>query len=123
MDINKTIAELKSRPDFADHVGMVLIHNGTVRSWSRNDRSTVGAVTVNVDHDHLTALRNEFLQHDGIYDIIVEARSGTLEPGEDLLFIIVAGDIRENVKPVLSDLLDRIKSEAVSKKELPDSTI
>jgi molybdopterin synthase catalytic subunit len=123
MDISRTIAQLKSRPDFADQVGMILVHNGTVRSRSRNDRSSVGAVTVHVDGDRLAQLRNEFLQHDGIYDIIVEARSGTLTPGEDLPFIVVAGDIRENVKPVLATLLDRIKSEAVSKQELPDSDI
>jgi molybdopterin synthase catalytic subunit len=44
-----------------------------------------------------------------------------LQPGDDLLFIVVAGDIRENVKPVLADLLDRIKAEAVSKSEIFDS--
>jgi molybdopterin synthase catalytic subunit len=119
VDIGKTIAQLKSRPDFSDNVGMILIHNGTVRSWSREDRSGVGAVMVSIDQQRLDELRNEFLQHDGIYDIIVEARDGTLEPGEDLLFLVVAGDIRENVKPVLANLLDRIKSEAVRKQELP----
>ena len=41
-------------------------------------------------------------------------------PGDDLLFLIVAGDIRENVKPALADLLDRIKSEAVTKQELSE---
>jgi molybdopterin synthase catalytic subunit len=51
--------------------------------------------------------------------VVAEARSGRLEPGDDLLFILVAGDIREHVKPVLSDLLDRIKAEAVTKKEIP----
>ncbi|PLY01037.1 MAG: molybdenum cofactor biosynthesis protein, partial [Desulfuromonas sp.] len=45
------------------------------------------------------------------------ARTGILEPGDDLLFLIVAGDIRENVKPALALLLDRVKSEAVSKRE------
>ena len=43
--------------------------------------------------------------------------AGRLKPGDDLLFIIVAGDIRENVKPVLAELLDRIKAEAVTKSE------
>lgn len=37
-------------------------------------------------------------------------------PGDDPLFIIVAGDVRENVKPVLAKLLDRIKAEAVTKR-------
>lgn len=118
MDISKTIAALKKRPDFSDHVGMVLVHNGTVRSWSREDSSTVSAIEVQADIDKIEALRKEFLRYPGIYDIVIEARSGLLKPGDDLLFIVVAGDIREHVKPVLADLLDRIKSEAVAKKEL-----
>ena len=117
MDISKTISELKQRPDFCDHVGMILVHNGTVRSWSREDHSPVGTIEVKPDKDRIAAIREEFLHYPGIYDIVIETRSGLLKPGDDLLFIVVAGDIRENVKPVLADLLDRIKSEAVSKRE------
>ncbi len=118
MDINATIAALKARPDFADHVGMILVHNGTVRSWSRSDKKTVAALEVTVDHERIDHLRREFLQHQGIYDIIIETREGFRRPGDDLLFIVVAGDIREHVKDVLARLLDRIKAEAVSKREL-----
>ncbi|MCB2214888.1 molybdenum cofactor biosynthesis protein MoaE [Desulfofustis glycolicus] len=118
MDINATIAALKARPDFADHVGMILVHNGTVRSWSRSDKKAVAALEVTVDHERVDHLRREFLQHQGIYDIIIEAREGLRRPGDDLLFIVVAGDIREHVKDVLARLLDRIKAEAVSKREL-----
>lgn len=118
MDINATIAALKARPDFADHVGMILVHNGTVRSWSRSDKKTVAALEVTVDHERIDHLRREFLGHQGIYDIIIETREGLRKPGDDLLFIVVAGDIREHVKDVLARLLDRIKAEAVSKREL-----
>lgn len=118
MDISKTIAVLKARPDFSDNVGMILIHNGIVRGWSRQDRSTVSSIEVHADTERIAALREEFLQFPGIYDIVIEARSGLLKPGDDLLFIVVAGDIREHVKPVLADLLDRVKSEAVTKNEL-----
>ncbi len=118
MDISKTIQDLKNRPDFSDNVGMILIHNGVVRNWSRNDRSAVTALEVIPDHQKIEALRREYLQREGIFDIIIEACSGTFQPGEDLLYIIVAGDIRENIKPVLAELLDRIKSEAVTKKEI-----
>ncbi len=120
MDINATIAALKARPDFADHVGMILIHNGTVRSWSRADRKAVTAVEVIVDHERIDQLRREFLQYQGIYDIIIETRDGLRRSGDDLLYIVVAGDIREHVKEVLARLLDRIKAEAVSKRELTD---
>jgi len=102
-------------------VGMVLIHNGIVRGWSRKDRSSVEYVDVSPDNEKTETLRQEFEKKPGIYKIAVEAKSGRLKPGDDLLFIIVAGDIRENVKPVLSELLDRIKSEAIKKRKfLPD---
>lgn len=38
MDISKTIQQLKAEPGFTDNVGMVLVHNGVVRGWSRADR-------------------------------------------------------------------------------------
>jgi len=122
MDISQAIKKLKSKPDFTDNVGMILIHNGVVRSWSRADRAKVTALEVTPNYEKIEAIRQEYLQHEGIFDIIIEAFSGTFQPGDDLLYIIVAGDVRENIKPVLSDLLDRVKAEAVSKKEIKDPT-
>ena len=90
-----------------------------MRGWSRKDRSNVEYIDVSPDNEKIEIIRKEFENKPGIYKIVVEAKSGRLEPGDALLFIIVAGDIRENVKPVLSDLLDRIKSEAVKKTEGP----
>ncbi|NLY42344.1 MAG: molybdenum cofactor biosynthesis protein [Desulfovibrionales bacterium] len=118
MDISKRIAELKKEPGFTEHVGMVLVHNGVVRAWSRADGSTVGRIVVTVDQDKAEAIRQEIEARPGIFRAVVEARSGEYMPGDDLLFLIVAGDIRENVKPALADLLDRVKAEAVSKQEL-----
>ncbi|MCP4713615.1 MAG: molybdenum cofactor biosynthesis protein [Deltaproteobacteria bacterium] len=117
MDITKTIAELKQESGFADNVGMVLAHNGVVRGWSRKDKSTVEYVDVQPDLGRIEELRKEYEQKPGIYKVLVDAKAGRLKPGDDLLFILVAGDIRENVKPVLADLLDRIKAEAVRKAE------
>lgn len=118
MDITKAIAELKKKPGFTDNVGMILIHNGVVRNWSRADKAKVGLLEVVPDLAKIEELRLEYLQHEGIFDILIEAHSGSFEPGEDLLFIIVAGDLRENIKPVLAELLDRIKAEAVTKREI-----
>lgn len=118
MDISKTIQSLKKEPGFNDNVGMILVHNGVVRSWSRKDRSRVSRIEVTPDFDKIEEIRQRFEKKTGIFRIIVQANKGILQPGDDLLFIIVAGDIRENVKPVLSDILDTIKSEAVSKREM-----
>lgn len=118
MDISQAIAALKERPDFNDRVGMVLVHNGVARNWSRQDGRRVLALETEVDGERVEALRQEYRRFPGIYEIVVEARSGRFTPGDDLLFIVVAGDLREHVKPVLAELLDRIKSEAVRKREI-----
>lgn len=118
MDISKRIAEMKQQPGFNDNVGMILIHNGTVRSWSRQDRKEVVALEVTPDLAKIESIRQEFLKRDGIYDIVAEAKTGRFQPGDDLLYLIVAGDIREHIKPVLAELLDRVKAEAISKKEI-----
>ena len=118
MDISATIAALKKEPGFTDKVGMVLVHNGVVRATSRKDGHKVVALEVTPDQAKVEAIRKEFETRTGIYKILVEARTGRFVPGDDLLFIIVAGDLRENVKAVLSELLDRIKAEAVAKKEI-----
>ncbi len=118
MDLSKAIQELKNKPGFQDNVGMILIHNGVVRNWSRGDKSSVKELQVIPDYEMIEHIRQEFLQSPGIFDIVIKANSGTFKPGDDLLFIIVAGDIRENIKPVLSDLLDRVKAEAMTKKEI-----
>ncbi len=117
MDITKTLQELKARPGFAEHVGMTLVHNGVVRAWSRKDHAPVSAVRVRHDEARMRAICREMEQRPGIFAILAEAREGLLKPGDDLLFLVVAGDIRENVKAVFAELLDRIKSEAVIKQE------
>ena len=117
MDISKTIAQLKQEPGFTENVGMVLVHNGVVRGWSRKDGAAVARIEVRPDRRRSEELRAGYERRPGIHRVLIEACEGRLKPGDDLLFIIVAGDIRENVKPVLAELLDRVKSEAISKTE------
>lgn len=120
MDISQTIAELKKQPGFTENVGMILVHNGVVRGWSRKDHVNITAIEITPDHDKIKALCAEFEKRPGIFRAVAHANGGRMQPGDDVLFIIVAGDIRENVKPALADLLDRIKSEAVTKREIFD---
>ena len=117
MDINKAIKELKQRPGFSDNVGMMLIHNGVVRGWSRKTHETVQSIRVTPDREKMRAICAEMEQRPGIFAILSDAVEGELRPGDDVLFLVVAGDIRENVKATFAELLDRIKSEAVVKQE------
>ena len=120
MDINKTLKELKQAPGFTEHVGMMLVHNGVVRGWARKDHAPVTCVTVTPDRDKMAAICREMEQRPGIFKILAEAAEGERAPGDALLFLVVAGDIRENVKATFAELLDRIKSEAVVKQEFND---
>ena len=118
MDISKAIAQMKKCPGFTENVGMVLVHNGVVRGWSREDKSEVVALEVTPNQHLIQDLREEYLKRPGIFDIEILAKHGRFLPGDDLLFIIVAGDVRENVKTVLSELLDQVKAEAIVKREV-----
>ena len=109
MDINKMIQEIKNQPDF-DKVGMVLCHNGVVRVTSRDGRKVKG-LRVAADHKKLAQILAEQKQKPGILDIRVEiAENQDLSVGDDVMLLLVAGDIRENVIAVLTETLNLIKS-------------
>lgn len=56
MDTTKILADLKKRPGFAENVGMVLVHNGVVRGWSRADHAPVISMRVHHDAERLNAI-------------------------------------------------------------------
>lgn len=117
MDINATLQEVKQRPGFAEHVGMMLVHNGVVRAWSRKGHEKVTSINVTPDREKMRAICQEMEKQPGIFAIVADANEGVLRPGDDVLFLVVAGDIREHVKATFAELLDRIKKEAVVKQE------
>ena len=116
MDINKMMQEIKNHPD-CDKVGMVLCHNGVVRATSRDGRNVKG-LRVAVDHQKLQQILTQQKQKAGIMDIRVEiAEDRDLSVGDDVMLLLVAGDIRENVIAVLTETLNLIKSTVTTKTE------
>jgi len=96
---------------------MLLAHNGVVRDTSRDGRRVKG-LRVGVDHRRLEQILAEQRQRPGIIDIRVAiAEDRDLAVGDDVMVLIVAGDIRENVIAVLSDTLNRIKTTVTEKTE------
>lgn len=118
MDISKKIAELKKEPGFTDNVGMILVHNGVVRGWSRADHAGVSEIVIEADREKIRQICAEIESRPGIFKVVAEVNTGTFKPGDDVLFLIVAGDVRENVKSALAELLDRVKAETMSKTEV-----
>jgi molybdopterin synthase catalytic subunit len=115
MDMNALIDTIKSHPDY-HKVGMILCHNGVVRGTSRGG-TPVSSVTVSAERKAIGRIVAEQKKRPGIVEILVEVNEGDLAVGDDLLFIVVAGDIREHVIPVLSDTLNLIKAQGTRKTE------
>jgi cyclic pyranopterin phosphate synthase len=116
MDINELIDHIKHRPDY-DKVGMILCHNGVVRGTSRDGRKVRG-LRVAVDRNQLEKVIEEHKERPGIIEILVEINADRdLKVGDDVMLLVVAGDIRENVTTALSDALNAIKSTVTHKTE------
>ena len=116
MDLTQLIEKIKNHPDY-HQAGMILCHNGVVRSTSRNGR-TVSGLTITVDHEKLRQVIEENKTKQGIIEILVEiAENRNLSVGDDVMFIVVAGDIRERVISVMSNTLDAIKRTVTKKTE------
>lgn len=123
------IKEAKSDIDSAK-IGMYLIHNGVVRQTPRaqvrdNDTSLnyVKGMNFSYDEEKVAAAVQETYKMKGIYYIRTWLNSGKLDIGDDIMFVMVGGDIRPNVIDALQFLVGKIKSECVSESELIEEYI
>ena len=116
MDLMDLIARVKNHPDYG-RVGMILCHNGVVRGTSRNGRPVM-ELTVKADRARLAEIIAEMKRRPGIIEVLAEIREGKLRVGEDVMVVVVAGDLRENCFPVLEDAVNAIKRDVTKKTEV-----
>ncbi len=116
MDLTSIEKKIKQHPDF-HKAGMILFHNGVVRKTSRQGEKVTG-LEVAVDYDKLDQIINDKKKDPGIIDILIYINDGKrLAVGDNVMFIAVAGDIRDNVIKTLTDTLNLVKSEVTTKKQ------
>ena len=114
MNLTQLIERIKQHPDYPK-VGMILCHNGVVRATSRDGRRVSGLRIV-VDHEKLRQVVETYKSRAGIVEILVHINGDVdLKVGEDVMYIVVAGDIRENVISTLQDTLNTIKTTVTQK--------
>jgi molybdopterin synthase catalytic subunit len=116
MDLNKMIDIMKRHPEY-EKMGMIASHLGVVRGTSRNGQAVSG-IEVAYDHDTVKRIIIDAKALPGIVEILVDTNEGHLKVGDEILAVAVGGDIRENVFPALTETVNRIKKEAVKKKEM-----
>jgi molybdopterin synthase catalytic subunit len=116
MIVVQLLEQIKKHPDFHE-AGMVLCHNGVVRSTSRDGRKVSGLRVV-VDHPKLDEIVNRNKKLPGILEILVHINENEdLRVGDDVMYLVVAGNFRENVISALQDTLNEIKSTVTQKIE------
>lgn len=116
MNLQQMINQIRQRPDFGK-VGMILAHNGVVRGASRDGRKVSG-LRVSVDHEQLRRILDRERRTTGIVDILIDiAEEKDLSVGEDVMLLVVAGDIRDTVITTLERTLNAVKQTVTQKTE------
>ena len=111
----------------ADKIGMYLVHNGVVRQSAKakvrqgaENTKPVTGLLFSYNKEKVDAAIAEMYQMDGIYYIRVWLNEGQLTVGDDIMYVLVGGDIRPHVVDALQALVGKIKSECVVETELYD---
>lgn len=109
----------------SSNCGMYLFHNGVVRESAKAkvrcgavDTLPVTGMQFSYDRERLEAARKAACAMPGIYYVRVWLNEGRLQVGDDIMLVLVGGDIRPHVVDALQSLVGTIKETCVMEKEL-----
>lgn len=109
----------------APKIGMYLTHNGIVRRtpkaqvrYGKKDTQEVTGMVFSYDAQKLDAVIADTYKMDGIYYIKIWLNDGELTVGDDLMYVLIGGDIRPRVVDALQYLVGRVKNECVTETEI-----
>lgn len=118
------LAEAKTELS-AGRIGMYLVHNGVVRETARalvrdgaSDTAPVTGMYFSYDAAKVDAAVEAARQMEGISYVRVWLNDGELQAGDDIMYVLVGGDIRPHVIDALQYLVEKIKSECVDEVEI-----
>ena len=124
--LDRWLAEAKADPAAAQ-CGMYLFHTGVVRATPKakvrqgeqTDR-TVRAVDFSYDEGKVAEAVARAKAMPGIFYVRVWLNAGTVPVGEELMLVLVGGDIRPRVIDALQSLVGEIKTSCVNEQEVYD---
>ena len=107
----------------AAKIGMYLTHNGTVRQTAKAkvrqgaDAPDVSGMYFTCDQRKVDAAVAETYNMDGIYYVRAWLNEGELALGDDIMYVLIGGDIRPRVVDALQFLVGKLKNECVTEVE------
>ena len=122
--MDQWLREAKAHPS-APKIGMYLTHNGIVRQTAKakvregqeNTKEVTGMI-FSYDREKVDRVIADTYKMEGIYYIKVWLNEGELSVGDDIMYVLIGGDIRPRVVDALQYLVGRVKNECVEEKEL-----
>ena len=122
--IDEWLREAKADPS-AEKVGMYLTHNGVVRGTARarvregeENTAPVSGMSFSYDKEKVDQAVADAYKLPGVYYVRVWLNEGELKVGEDIMYVLIGGDIRPNVVSALESLVGTLKTQCVSESEL-----
>ena len=108
----------------APKIGMYLTHNGVVRQSAKakvrqgaEDTKPVTGLYFSYDENKVDEVIAATYKMEGIYYIRVWLNEGELNVGDDIMYVLIGGDIRPRVVDALQYMVGRIKNECVIETE------
>lgn len=121
--MDQWLAEAKQH-ESAPKIGMYLTHNGIVRETPKakvrhgvDTQKKVTGMRFSYDRQKVDDVIAETYKLEGVYYIRVWLAEGNLQVGDDIMYVLIGGDIRPNVVDALQYLVGRIKNECVEEVE------
>lgn len=122
--VDEWLKEAKADPS-ASKVGMYLTHNGVVRGTAKamvregaKNTTPVTGMIFSYDKEKVDAAVSDTYKLDGIHYVRVWLNEGELKVGDDIMFVLIGGDIRPHVVAGLDYLVGTLKNQCVSETEL-----
>ena len=117
------LTEAKVHPH-ADKVGMYLTHNGVVRSTARvqarygQTAEPVKGMVFHWDEQAVSQAVAATEKLEGVHYVRVWLNEGNLAVGDDIMQVLVGGDIRSRTVAALEYLVARLKNQCVTETEV-----
>jgi molybdopterin synthase catalytic subunit len=114
------INDVKKEPSFKK-AGAITLFIGVVREEDKKgekvEKLELEAYEEKADQT-LEKICNDLRKRPGVTDVQIHHLLGEFSPGQDLVYVLVAGSHRQDIFPVLEQAVERYKSEApIFKKE------
>lgn len=127
--IDEWMREAKRDAD-ASRCGMYLVHNGVVRETPKAEvrqmetdgvpaGEKVGGMVFSYDSEKVESAIASAKALPGIFYVRVWLNEGRLDVGDDIMMVLIGGDIRPHVIDALQRLVGTIKNTCVSEIESP----